>query len=48
LRKQQEEKRFIRLNDVDNNETVIKRRGRMNGISHERILTWLSHRADRF
>jgi hypothetical protein len=48
FRKQQDYRRVITLIDVDNNETVIKRRRRMNGISHERILTLLSHRADRF
>jgi hypothetical protein len=48
FRKQQEYRRVIRFIDVDNNETVIKKRGRINGTSHERILATLSHRADRF
>jgi hypothetical protein len=48
FRKQCDYRRTIRLIDVDNNEAIIRTRGRMNGTSHERVLTSLSHRADRF
>ncbi len=47
VRKQRDYRRVINLIDVDNNATVNKRRGRMNGTSHKRVLASLSLRAGR-